>query len=105
MTVIQLRPAQATRTSVELHEQVEPASPVLDLLDKAVRYRDASRREGTLTPAGRRHRASAEAYLDSATVVAGKPEAYEELHRLLLSGWLEARSLESALDHYGNMIS
>lgn len=104
MTIIQLRPVPAVR-NIDPIEQAEPVSSVRCLLDKAVRYRNASRREGTLTAAGRRHRASAEAYLDSATMVAGKPEAYDELHRLLLSGWLEARSLESALDHYGNMIS
>jgi len=65
----------------------------------------ASRTEGSLIPAGRRHRSSAEAYLDSATLVAGKPQALSELHRLLLSGWSDARSLESALNDFGELTS
>lgn len=83
-------PAQAPTTSI-----------VYAILEKAVRSRDAARFEGSLSPAGRRHRARAEAYLDAATMVAGKPHAVSELCRMLFFGCSGAGALASALDEFG----
>lgn len=82
-------PAQAPATSI-----------VYAILEKAVRSRDAARFEGSSSPAGRRHRARAEAYLDAATMAAGKQHAVSELCRMLFFGCSGAGALASALDEF-----
>lgn len=109
MSVIQLHAPRfdTTISTTELDNGLgaQACSPVRAILDKATHSRDTARAAGSLTAAGRRHRATAAAYLDAATMAAGKPQAAAELHRLLFTGLSGARALESALEEFDTFAS